>query len=176
MQKKLLNVLIILVFFLGLMSCSEKKETKQEQNRQITVSKQESSEAALKSERDNEDEEDNYEADDEEKDEENEDEDEIDDEQESSDENSDENKDEEEDSFSTEEEKGEMKKGDLTVLGTIDSFGNLVTEDGKIYDIAENENKEKLINMVDRKVELKGSITEKEGYTIIIVDKFKEIE
>ena len=177
MQKKLLNVLIIILFFLGLMSCNEKKETKQERNEQITVSKQESSEATLKSETGDEDEGISNEADDEGKDEENDDEDEIDDEQESSDGNLDENKDEEEGSSSTEEEqKEEMRKSNLTVLGNVDSFGNFVAEDGKIYNIADNENREKLIQMIDRKVELKGSITEEEGYTIIVVDEFKEIE
>jgi hypothetical protein len=146
-----------------------------EQSEQVTVVKQESRTGTLKSEMGNEDEKENNEADDEandeENDEENDEKDELEDEQGSSEENEDEG----EDSSSTDEMK-QVNKIDMIMAGTINVYGDFVAEDGKVYTIAENDRKEKLIQLVDQKVELKGTVTEEGGNLLIIVNEFRKIE
>jgi len=171
MQIKFFGIFILILFFLSIMSCSEKKETKMEQSEQVTVVKQELRTGTLKSEMGNEDDEENNEADNEANDEENDEKDELEDEPGSSEEN----EDEEEDSSSTDEIK-QVKDIDMIFAGTINVYGDFLSEDGKVYTIAENDRKEELTQLVDKKVELKGTVTEDEGYRLIIVNEFRKIE
>jgi hypothetical protein len=64
----------------------------------------------------------------------------------------------------------------VSILGVINEDGQLVDDDGMAYDIADNEEGEQVMEMVGRKVTVKGTVMESEGTKIITVTEFNLLE
>ncbi|MBN2125394.1 MAG: hypothetical protein JW821_13935, partial [Deltaproteobacteria bacterium] len=65
----------------------------------------------------------------------------------------------------------------LTMRGTVSPDGTLVADDGRTYTIdRDNEVGAGLIEMADRKVEVKGTVSEKDGGRVFTVTEFEKIE
>lgn len=62
------------------------------------------------------------------------------------------------------------------VSGIINEDGQLVDDEGVAYDIADNEEGEEIMDMVGRKVTVKGTVMEAEGTKIITVTEFNMLE
>ena len=65
---------------------------------------------------------------------------------------------------------------EVNVSGVINEDGQLVDNDGMTYDIADNEEGEEIMEMVGRKVTVKGTVMESEGTKIITVTEFNLLE
>ena len=65
---------------------------------------------------------------------------------------------------------------EVSISGVINEDGQLVDDDGMFYDIADNEEGNEVIEMVGRKVTVKGTVMEAEGTKIINISSFKIIE
>ena len=64
----------------------------------------------------------------------------------------------------------------VSILGVINEDGQLVDDDGMAYDIADNEEGEQVMEMVGRKVTVKGTVMESEGTKILTVTEFDLIQ
>jgi len=65
---------------------------------------------------------------------------------------------------------------EVSISGVINEDGQLVDNEGRIYDIVENEEGHEVMEMVGHKVSLKGTMTESDGAKIIAVTDFKLLE
>jgi len=63
-----------------------------------------------------------------------------------------------------------------TITGEINSDGQLLAEDGKIYDLGETEKGLELTEMSGKKVSITGTVSESEGKMAIDVVDYKVIE
>lgn len=64
---------------------------------------------------------------------------------------------------------------ELTITGTVTKEG-IVSDDGKMYAVSEDQRGNELLKLVDRKVEVRGTVEEGEGEKIITVIQFVVIE
>ena len=62
---------------------------------------------------------------------------------------------------------------EVSVSGVINADGQLVDNDGMFYDIAENEEGNEVMEMVGRKVTVKGTVMEAEGTKVITISSFQ---
>ena len=63
-----------------------------------------------------------------------------------------------------------------SISGKITAENKLVADDGQVYDIAKTEGGLKLIQNVDKTVEVKGTVSEKDGKKEIKVNSFRVVE
>ena len=63
-----------------------------------------------------------------------------------------------------------------SISGVINEDGQLVDDDGMVYDIADSDEGEQIMEMVGRKVTVKGTVMESEGTKIITVTEFDLLE
>jgi hypothetical protein len=63
-----------------------------------------------------------------------------------------------------------------SISGVINEDGQLVDDEGMAFDIADNEEGEEIMEMVGRKVTVKGTVMEAEGTKIITVTEFNMLE
>ena len=63
-----------------------------------------------------------------------------------------------------------------SISGVINEDGQLVDDDGMVYDIADSDEGEQIMEMVGRKVTVKGTVMESEGTKIITVTDFNLLE
>ncbi len=64
----------------------------------------------------------------------------------------------------------------ITVVGTVNSVYQIVTEDQQTYDIAENEKGDEVVEMIGRKVKVTGTVEEQEDTKVILVTSYEIIE
>ncbi len=64
----------------------------------------------------------------------------------------------------------------VTIKGKINESQQLVTEDGKVYKIADTQQGIELADLTNEKVAVKGTVTEKEGVMTIEVSEYEVIE
>jgi outer membrane usher protein FimD/PapC len=64
---------------------------------------------------------------------------------------------------------------EVTIKGTISEKG-IVADDGEVYAVAETDKGKELIGLVDKKVEVTGSVEEREGKKVITVTNYKVTE
>lgn len=64
----------------------------------------------------------------------------------------------------------------ITILGTVNASYQIVTDDQQVYDVAEGEKGDEVVEMIDQKVKVTGSVEEKDGVKIITVTSFEVIE
>ena len=68
----------------------------------------------------------------------------------------------------------EMKTIDqVTISGTINAQNQLTDEDGKAFNLADNEQGLKVKAMVGRRVQIKGTLKEEGGNSIVEVSEYK---
>ncbi|MCJ7594216.1 MAG: hypothetical protein MUO52_05525 [Desulfobacterales bacterium] len=68
----------------------------------------------------------------------------------------------------------EPAAGEVTIVGSVDTAGKVIAEDGQAYVIVDNDAGKELIKMVAKKVEVKGAVSEKEGAKTITVTAYQE--
>ena len=67
--------------------------------------------------------------------------------------------------------------GDMTsISGKVTAENKLVTDDGQVYDIANTKGGESLLQNIDKTVEVKGTVSEKDGKKEITVNSFRVVE
>ena len=63
-----------------------------------------------------------------------------------------------------------------TITGTLVSEDQVMADDGQKYMIEDAGNAENLDQMVDKKVEIKGTVMEKDGEKVLKIDSIKPVE
>ena len=63
-----------------------------------------------------------------------------------------------------------------SISGKITAENKLVADDGQIYNIADTEGGQNLLKNVDKIVEVKGTVAEKDGEKEITVNSFRVVE
>jgi hypothetical protein len=72
---------------------------------------------------------------------------------------------------------GTSFSSDMTsISGKITAENELVADDGQVYNIADTEGGKRLLKNVDKVVEVKGTVTEKDGKKEITVNSFRIVE
>jgi hypothetical protein len=61
----------------------------------------------------------------------------------------------------------------MTITGTVNEFFQIVTDEGKVYGIADSEVSEEVLKMVDKKVRLTRTVYEKEGAMMIKITNYE---
>ena len=64
----------------------------------------------------------------------------------------------------------------VTIMGTINADGQIVTDNDQEYEIGENKKGQELFELVGKKVKVTGTIKEEEGTKVITVTSYKVIE
>ena len=73
------------------------------------------------------------------------------------------------------EEGKPAEAGEVTITGTISEEG-IVADDGQVYSVAENDKGEQLMDLVDKKVRVIGTVEEREGKMMIEVTSYEVIQ
>jgi hypothetical protein len=64
----------------------------------------------------------------------------------------------------------------VTIVGTVNDIYQIVTDEGTVYDIAENEKGNELAELVDKKVKVVGTLEEDEDSKLITVESYEVID
>ena len=64
----------------------------------------------------------------------------------------------------------------VTVLGTVNASYQIVTEDHQVYDVAESEKGDEVVEMVGQKVKVMGTVEEQDDVKVIMVTSYEVIE
>lgn len=64
----------------------------------------------------------------------------------------------------------------VTIIGTVNDDYQVVTDDGKVYEIDENEKGDELIAQVNKKVKVTGTLEEDGGQRFIMVSDYQILE
>ena len=64
----------------------------------------------------------------------------------------------------------------VTVLGTVNASYQIVTEDNQVYDVAESEKGDEVVEMVGQKVKVMGTVEEQDDVKVIMVTSYEVIE
>jgi hypothetical protein len=64
----------------------------------------------------------------------------------------------------------------ITITGTINEDSQIVTNDGKAYDVVDTEKGEEVVEMVDKKVKATGTVEESEGKMMITITNYEVLE
>jgi hypothetical protein len=65
---------------------------------------------------------------------------------------------------------------EVSITGTVNEDSQLVADSGETYDIGDNEKGNQVMEMVGKKVSVKGTVMEAEGTKIITITAFDVIE
>ena len=71
---------------------------------------------------------------------------------------------------------GTAMAGDTMVSGKVTSDNQLLSDDGQVYEVADTENGNKLLEHTEKKVAVKGTVAEKDGKKMITVTSFKILQ
>ena len=66
--------------------------------------------------------------------------------------------------------------GEITITGTINDTYQIVTEDGTVYEVADTDMGNDLLDHIDKTVEVTGDVVEEEGAKVINVKSYKILE
>jgi hypothetical protein len=64
----------------------------------------------------------------------------------------------------------------VTIVGTINADGQIVTDNDQVYEIGENKKGDELFELVGKKVKVTGTVAEEDGTKVITVISYKVIE
>ena len=64
----------------------------------------------------------------------------------------------------------------VTILGIVNASYQIVTDNDQVYEIAESEKGDELIELVDKKVKVTGTVEEDDGTKVITVTSYEVIE
>ena len=65
---------------------------------------------------------------------------------------------------------------EVSITGTVNEDSQLVADNGQTYDIGDNEQGNEVMELVGKKVSVKGTVMEAEGTKIITITAFDVIE
>lgn len=68
---------------------------------------------------------------------------------------------------------GTALAGDTMVSGKVTADNQLLSDDGQVYEVADTENGNRLLEHMEKKVAVKGTVAEKDGLKMITVTSFK---
>ena len=68
---------------------------------------------------------------------------------------------------------GTALAGDTMVSGKVTADNQLLSDDGQVYEVADTENGNRLLEHMEKKVAVKGTVAEKDGMKMITVTSFK---
>jgi len=71
---------------------------------------------------------------------------------------------------------GASLAGETMVSGKVTADNQLLSDDGQVYEVADTENGNKLLEQMEKKVAVKGTVAEKEGMKTITVTSFKVLK
>ena len=63
-----------------------------------------------------------------------------------------------------------------TIMGTVNDDYQIVTDDEKVYEVAENEKGDEVVELVGKKVKVTGTVEESDGMKIITVTAYEVLE
>lgn len=66
--------------------------------------------------------------------------------------------------------------GEITITGTINDTYQIVSDDGTVYEVADTDMGDDLLNHVGKVVEVTGEVIEEEGVKVINVQSYKVLE
>ena len=69
-----------------------------------------------------------------------------------------------------------MSADSVTIVGTLNADGQIVTDNNQIYEIGENRKGDELFELVGNKVKVTGTAVEEDGATVITVTSYEIIE
>jgi hypothetical protein len=64
----------------------------------------------------------------------------------------------------------------MTITGTVNDNGQIVTDAGKVYDVVESEMGDEVAEMVDKKVKVTGTVQEDEDQMMITITNYEVLE
>ena len=64
---------------------------------------------------------------------------------------------------------------EVTITGTVSEEG-IVTDDGQVYAVAENDKGDELMDLVEKKIRVTGTVEEREGKMMIEVTSYEVIQ
>lgn len=64
----------------------------------------------------------------------------------------------------------------VTLVGTLNTDGQIVTDNNQIYEIGENKKGDELFELVDKKVKVTGTVAEENGTKVITVTSYEIID
>lgn len=66
--------------------------------------------------------------------------------------------------------------GDVTIVGTVNDEYQIVDDAGTVYDVADNEKGEELMEHVGKKIQVKGTVMEGDDGKLITITSYMVIE
>ena len=69
-----------------------------------------------------------------------------------------------------------LSGGTVTITGTVNEDYQIVTDDGKIYDVVDTEKGDEVTENVDKKVKATGTVEESEGKMMISITEYEILE
>jgi hypothetical protein len=64
----------------------------------------------------------------------------------------------------------------VTVTGTVNTDYEIIADDGQVYEVTENLKGQEVVELIDRKVRVTGSVTVKGGIKKIRIDSYEVID
>ena len=71
---------------------------------------------------------------------------------------------------------GTALAGETMVSGKVTADNQLLSDDGQVYEVADTENGNRLLEQMEKKVAVKGTVAEKDGMKMITVTSFKVLK
>ena len=69
-----------------------------------------------------------------------------------------------------------LSEGDVTVVGTINEENQIVDDGGAVYEVADNEMGEEVMEHVGKKIQVKGTVMEDQGLKTITIKSYTLVE
>jgi hypothetical protein len=66
--------------------------------------------------------------------------------------------------------------GTMTITGTVNENSQIVTDDGKVYDVVDSEKGDEVVELVDAKVKVTGTVEEDEGQMMISITNYEVLD
>ena len=64
----------------------------------------------------------------------------------------------------------------VTIMGTINADGQIVTDNDQVYEIGENKKGDELFELIGKKVKVTGTVAVEDGTKVITVTSYEVIE
>jgi type 1 fimbria pilin len=69
-----------------------------------------------------------------------------------------------------------LTEGTMTITGTVNEDSQIVTDDGKVYEVVDSEMGGEVVEKVDKKVKVTGTVEEDAGKMTISVTNYEVLE
>ncbi len=65
---------------------------------------------------------------------------------------------------------------EVTITGTVTQEGNIMADDGQLYVVEDDEMQDELMELVGKKLEVAGTVGERDGKKILTIQGYEEIQ